>query len=143
MSVYAFSIDNFKRSQDEVDALMDLARVKLLELCTHGWVQYSPSSWSLIFRTHCIPLIVGHLGCSLVSSLLSIFCFGEPSMTWLMIVICSRSTVFAYALLGAESFSHPRYSRRSCRWRILHGTIQSTSWISDQSRLGVRGYLWT
>ncbi|KAF9067740.1 Di-trans-poly-cis-decaprenylcistransferase [Rhodocollybia butyracea] len=36
VSVYAFAIDNFKRSPDEVDALMHLAENKLLELCSHG-----------------------------------------------------------------------------------------------------------
>ncbi|KAI0053365.1 Prenyltransf-domain-containing protein [Auriscalpium vulgare] len=38
VSVYAFSIDNFKRSQEEVDGLMHLAEVRLLELCEHGGV---------------------------------------------------------------------------------------------------------
>ena len=32
VTVYAFAIDNFRRSQDEVDALMELARMRLLEL---------------------------------------------------------------------------------------------------------------
>ncbi|TFK18866.1 dehydrodolichyl diphosphate synthetase [Coprinopsis marcescibilis] len=36
VSAYAFSIENFKRSPDEVDALMKLAEDKLLELCQHG-----------------------------------------------------------------------------------------------------------
>ncbi|KAI0784353.1 dehydrodolichyl diphosphate synthetase [Abortiporus biennis] len=36
VSVYAFALDNFKRSPDEVDALMNLAETKLLELCEHG-----------------------------------------------------------------------------------------------------------
>ncbi|KAF8320604.1 Decaprenyl diphosphate synthase-like protein [Cantharellus anzutake] len=36
VSVYAFSIENFKRSPDEVNALMDLAREKIKELCSHG-----------------------------------------------------------------------------------------------------------
>ncbi|KAK0201811.1 Di-trans-poly-cis-decaprenylcistransferase [Desarmillaria ectypa] len=36
VSVYAFAIDNFKRSEDEVQALMALAQEKLLELCEHG-----------------------------------------------------------------------------------------------------------
>ena len=38
VTVFAFSIENFKRSEDEVNALMDLAEVKLLELTEHGWV---------------------------------------------------------------------------------------------------------
>jgi ditrans,polycis-polyprenyl diphosphate synthase len=36
VTVYAFAIDNFKRSPAEVDALMNLAEQKLLELCEHG-----------------------------------------------------------------------------------------------------------
>lgn len=32
VSVYAFSIENFKRSQDEVNALFDLAREKFQRL---------------------------------------------------------------------------------------------------------------
>jgi ditrans,polycis-polyprenyl diphosphate synthase len=38
VSIYAFSIDNFSRSEEEVAALMDLAKRKLLELCRHGYV---------------------------------------------------------------------------------------------------------
>ncbi|KAL1944647.1 hypothetical protein VTO73DRAFT_3077 [Trametes versicolor] len=36
VSAYAFSIENFKRSPEEVTALMDLAEDKLLELCQQG-----------------------------------------------------------------------------------------------------------
>jgi len=36
VTVFAFSIENFKRSEDEVDALMELAESKLLELTEHG-----------------------------------------------------------------------------------------------------------
>ena len=36
VTVYAFSIENFKRSKYEVDALMDIARIKLVQLCQHG-----------------------------------------------------------------------------------------------------------
>ena len=36
MTVYAFSIDNFQRTQEEVDALMGLAKSKLSELAGHG-----------------------------------------------------------------------------------------------------------
>ncbi|KAF4616892.1 hypothetical protein D9613_008586 [Agrocybe pediades] len=36
VSAYAFSIENFKRSEDEVSALMALAEEKLAELCSHG-----------------------------------------------------------------------------------------------------------
>lgn len=46
VSVYAFAIENFKRTPDEVDALMALAETKLLEICQHGSVSlraHSPS----------------------------------------------------------------------------------------------------
>ena len=36
VSAYAFSIENFKRPVEEVNALMELAEEKLLELCEHG-----------------------------------------------------------------------------------------------------------
>ncbi|KDR69210.1 hypothetical protein GALMADRAFT_230735 [Galerina marginata CBS 339.88] len=36
VSAYAFSIENFKRSEEEVSALMSLAEEKLRELCEHG-----------------------------------------------------------------------------------------------------------
>jgi ditrans,polycis-polyprenyl diphosphate synthase len=36
VTVYAFSIENFKRSKYEVDALMDMAKIKLLQLSEHG-----------------------------------------------------------------------------------------------------------
>ena len=36
MTIYAFSIENFKRSKYEVDALMDMAKVKLVQLAQHG-----------------------------------------------------------------------------------------------------------
>ena len=36
VTVYAFSIENFKRSKYEVDALMNLAKTKLLQLAQHG-----------------------------------------------------------------------------------------------------------
>ncbi|WWD18517.1 di-trans,poly-cis-decaprenylcistransferase [Kwoniella shandongensis] len=36
VSVYAFSIDNFNRSEGEVNALMKLAKQRLTELCKHG-----------------------------------------------------------------------------------------------------------
>ena len=38
VSVYAFAIENFKRTPEEVDALMTLAETKLLEICQHGCV---------------------------------------------------------------------------------------------------------
>ena len=36
VTIYAFSIENFKRSKYEVDALMEMAKVKLAQLCQHG-----------------------------------------------------------------------------------------------------------
>ncbi|KAF2460194.1 dehydrodolichyl diphosphate synthase [Lineolata rhizophorae] len=36
VTIYAFSIENFKRSKYEVDALMDMAKVKLQQLTQHG-----------------------------------------------------------------------------------------------------------
>jgi undecaprenyl diphosphate synthase len=41
VSAYAFAIDNFKRSEEEVAALMALAEEKLTELCKHGYVRYT------------------------------------------------------------------------------------------------------
>ncbi|KAG0289199.1 cis-prenyltransferase, partial [Dissophora globulifera] len=35
VTVYAFSIENFKRPPDQVDTLMELAKTKLAELCEH------------------------------------------------------------------------------------------------------------
>lgn len=36
VTIYAFSIENFKRSKFEVDALMDMAKVKLQQMAQHG-----------------------------------------------------------------------------------------------------------
>jgi ditrans,polycis-polyprenyl diphosphate synthase len=36
VTIYAFSIENFKRSKHEVDALMSMAKVKLEQLAEHG-----------------------------------------------------------------------------------------------------------
>ncbi|EXJ81873.1 undecaprenyl diphosphate synthase [Capronia coronata CBS 617.96] len=36
VTIYAFSIENFKRSKYEVDALMDMAKIKLKQLVEHG-----------------------------------------------------------------------------------------------------------
>ncbi|KAL9047238.1 MAG: hypothetical protein Q9214_000136 [Letrouitia sp. 1 TL-2023] len=36
VTVYAFSIENFKRSKYEVDGLMDMAKIKLAQLLQHG-----------------------------------------------------------------------------------------------------------
>jgi len=47
VTVFAFSIENFKRSEDEVEALMELAETKLLELTKHGYVLSHPSIYLL------------------------------------------------------------------------------------------------
>lgn len=36
VTIYAFSIENFKRSKWEVDALMDMAKTKLVQMAAHG-----------------------------------------------------------------------------------------------------------
>jgi len=36
VTIYAFSIENFKRSKYEVDALMDMAKIKLSQMSQHG-----------------------------------------------------------------------------------------------------------
>ncbi|GAA5866510.1 hypothetical protein JCM1840_001341 [Sporobolomyces johnsonii] len=36
VTVYAFSIENFNRDPAEVDALMEMARARLVEICRHG-----------------------------------------------------------------------------------------------------------
>lgn len=36
ITVYAFSIENFKRSKKEVDALMEICKVKLVQISRHG-----------------------------------------------------------------------------------------------------------
>ncbi|KAI0033392.1 Di-trans-poly-cis-decaprenylcistransferase [Vararia minispora EC-137] len=38
VTAYAFAIDNFKRTPEEVDALMSLAQDRLIEFCEHGGV---------------------------------------------------------------------------------------------------------
>lgn len=44
VTVYAFALDNFRRDQAEVDALMELARTRLLELSRHRCVLATNSS---------------------------------------------------------------------------------------------------
>lgn len=36
VTIYAFSIENFKRPLHEVNALMEIAKIKLSQLCQHG-----------------------------------------------------------------------------------------------------------
>jgi len=38
VTLYAFSIENFNRDPNEVDALMDMARLRLVEICEKGSV---------------------------------------------------------------------------------------------------------
>jgi len=45
----AFSIENLKRSEVEVNALVDLAETMLLELTKHGYVLIDPSASSSSF----------------------------------------------------------------------------------------------
>lgn len=52
MSIYAFAIDNFSRSEKEVGALMNLAKQRLTELCQHGCVRLS-----LHFFFHVEPMM--------------------------------------------------------------------------------------
>ncbi|KAH6887313.1 dehydrodolichyl diphosphate synthetase [Coprinopsis sp. MPI-PUGE-AT-0042] len=56
VSAYAFSIENFKRSAEEVDALMGMAEEKLVELCNHGDLldQYGVRL-NVIGRTNLLP----------------------------------------------------------------------------------------
>lgn len=51
VSAYAFSIENFKRSQEEVTTLMGMAEEKLLELCEHGCVLVAFQLTVAHFRT--------------------------------------------------------------------------------------------
>lgn len=61
VTVYAFAIDNFKRDASEVDALMELARTRLLELYGHGYVLFC-FAYSRDFVTrHSLQIrVVGH-----------------------------------------------------------------------------------
>ena len=52
VSVYAFAIENFKRSPEEVAALMTLAEEKLTEMSKHGYV----SVFALRCRSHYISV---------------------------------------------------------------------------------------
>lgn len=36
VTIYAFSIENFKRPKFEVDALMEILKIRLMEVCQHG-----------------------------------------------------------------------------------------------------------
>ena len=52
VSAYAFAIENFKRSPEEVDALMKLAEEKLIEMAQQGCGFY------FVLSTRCrMPLI--------------------------------------------------------------------------------------
>jgi undecaprenyl diphosphate synthase len=60
VTVYAFSIENFKRTPEEVEALMDLAESKLLELVQHGCVTYTPPRVSTTHPTSKINKKITH-----------------------------------------------------------------------------------
>jgi ditrans,polycis-polyprenyl diphosphate synthase len=51
VTVYAFAIENFKRPPDEVDALMDLCKEKLTELCEQGWVMPVTANQAIFRRS--------------------------------------------------------------------------------------------
>jgi undecaprenyl diphosphate synthase len=40
VTVYAFSIENFNRPPGEVEGLMEMARVRLVEICEKGYVGF-------------------------------------------------------------------------------------------------------
>ena len=60
VTVYAFSIENFKRSAEEVDALMELAETTLLEFTKHGWFLFITSAFypdlSAVSGKYCISM---------------------------------------------------------------------------------------
>ena len=53
VTVFAFSIENFKRSKDEVDALMELAENKLLEIAQQGYFQLTS-----VFLSRCLTCVI-------------------------------------------------------------------------------------
>lgn len=55
--MYAFSIENFKRTKDEVDGLMDLAREKFLKLLDERYISNHESELTSVcdYKTQ-IPL---------------------------------------------------------------------------------------
>ena len=55
MTVYAFSIENFKRSKEEVDGLMELAKQKFDRLMEEKYV----ASWH---KNICSELIITTIG---------------------------------------------------------------------------------
>ncbi|KIY69510.1 Di-trans-poly-cis-decaprenylcistransferase [Cylindrobasidium torrendii FP15055 ss-10] len=56
VSVYAFAIENFKRSPEEVQALMELCQLKMLELCEHGdLLQEYGVRLNIVGRTDLLP----------------------------------------------------------------------------------------
>ena len=58
VSAYAFSIENFKRSPGEVEALMDLAEEKLLEFCEQGcaWPLHISCTLPIPVQEHLRPV---------------------------------------------------------------------------------------
>ncbi|KAF8480992.1 Decaprenyl diphosphate synthase-like protein, partial [Russula ochroleuca] len=59
VSVYAFAIDNFRRPQEEVDGLMNLAEKALLELCSYeGVLAKHGVRLNTVGRTQLFPLAV-------------------------------------------------------------------------------------
>lgn len=62
VTVFAFSIENFKRSEEEVDALMELAETKLQELTKHGYA----SDDTAFAGGLCVCVILGKCWMSMV-----------------------------------------------------------------------------
>ena len=61
VTVYAFAIDNFNRPQEEVDGLLELARVKLLELSEKGNIlDYYGVRINVVGRKDLLPLQLQH-----------------------------------------------------------------------------------
>ena len=65
LTVYAFSIENFKRSKEEVDGLMELAKQKICKLLEERSVEFALVSnlVSCLFVVHCRELIMKHGVC--------------------------------------------------------------------------------
>ena len=102
VTVYAFSIENFKRSKYEVDALMDMAKVKLSQLAQHGDLldRYGASVRVLGQRELVKPDVLEamdravNLTCGNKDAVLNV-CFPYTSQAEITTAI--RNTVFEYS----------------------------------------------
>lgn len=68
VSAYAFAIDNFKRSEEEVAALMRLAEEKLTELCKHGYVRSAIKNHFM--SSSCTETYWMNMACAWISSVI-------------------------------------------------------------------------